>query len=252
MSLALAALLLGPALSGLAPSSFARDEWYDHYEDALEALGEGLYDQAVDALTNALKRRKRSGYFRTYGNNYVRYVPHYYLGVAHHDRGDCPAALLSFARSDGAEETGSVPELRSRLSSLRASCEARVVAVDDPPDGSGTHATIPAQPPPAPAPLDAVDRGRLEAGLRGYLDGDFERATRIFEELSRLAPDSARLHLLRAMSLHGAWTLDGRRDDAMLQRIRDELRRAARLDPALALDPALCPPNLVGLYRSLR
>ena len=120
------ALGIGLLVVALASPAGARGEWYDLYEDALQALEEGRPGNAIELLEKALTERKRSGYFRTYGNNYVRYVPHYQLGVAHHDAGECEQALRSFDRSEQVHETKKVPAFAAQLRSLRAACEARL------------------------------------------------------------------------------------------------------------------------------
>ena len=87
-------------LALLASPVSAREEWYDHYDNALAALDRGDPAAAIELIRTALERKHRSGYLRTYGNNYIRYVPHFQLGVALHGTGDCEAALLSFDDHD--------------------------------------------------------------------------------------------------------------------------------------------------------
>ena len=233
-----------------APTALVRGEWYDHYEDALKAIENGRPKRAIDLLGEALAQRSRSGYFRTYGNNYLRYVPQYWLGVAYHDLDDCERALASFERSDAAAETADEPLLAARLRALRTACEFRLA----PPPASEIASVEKAPPPavktaPAATPPDPV---LLERGLSAFLAGDLVSAVHVFDELAREAPQSATSHLLLGMALHGQWSAAGEDEPDLLERARGELSIAARLDPRVAPDPALCSPRVVALFRSLR
>lgn len=236
-------------LAMLAPPVAARVEWYDHYDNALAALDRGDHAAAIDSIEAALNRKKRSGYLRTYGNNYIRYVPHYQLGVALHGAGNCEAALASFERSEGRDETTDVPEFATRLKRLREECEIRLAPPPEP------IVTAVAEPGPVEEPKPSrppIDRTQLERALAAYLEADFDASIASFESLARANPGSARMRLLLGMSLHGAWVLSGEADAGLIERARTELAGAADLDPALVPDPALCPPRVAALYRSLR
>ena len=252
-------LILGLLLVNAGSPLLARGEWYDHYENALEALEQGEPTRAIDLLQAAVSRRQRTGYFRTYGNNYVRYVPHFYLGVAHHDAGDCEEALRSFERSDAAKETAAVPALESTLRSLRTACEARLQpppeSLPAPPPSSASLGPAPIEEEPEEAPDPprcAVAQDTLENGLRAYLEGNIDDSVRVFEELVGEAPECARLRLLLGMALHATWVLDNQSNDLLLERSRQQLAEARKLDDGLDLDPALYPPRVVALYRALR
>lgn len=223
----------------------AGNEWYDHYDGALQALRDGDHDRAVALLETALAGKQRSGFLRTYGNNYIRYVPHFQLGRAYHGMGDCERALQSFERSTEAGETGPVPELDARLRAVRAECEQRLA----PPPAVQPQI---AEAAPETEPEPTIDRGELERGLRAYLAGDFDGSSETLATLAEASPQSARLRLLLGMSLHGAWVMGSEADEELIERARAELARAARLDPRLVPDPALCPPRVAALYRSLR
>ncbi len=237
------ALVLALTASGTLD---ARDEWYDHYQNALDAIENGDPAGAIELLNTALKRKKKSGYLRTYGNNYVRYVPHFYLGVAYQALGDCDTALERYAESDARGETEPEPELSAQLQRLRSACQW-VSEEPAPVEAEPVPATQESSEPPL-----QVDPAALERGLRTYLNGDLDQAVAQFERMIEQEPRSARLHLLLGMALHNAWSLGGEQDAALLARARESLSRAGRLDPQLVPDPALCPPRVVALYRQLR
>ncbi len=229
-------------LALLAPTVSAREEWYDYYDNALAALDRGEYATAVGLIEAALERKDRFGYLRTYGNNYIRYVPYFQLGIALHGAGDCEGALASFDESETRGETVDVPDLDARLQRLRDECDIRLAP--PPVEPADTRVAEPKRPP--------IDRALLERGLAAYLEGDFAGSIGSFERLTQATPDSARLRLLLGMSLHGAWVTGGETDNGLIGRARAELAGAAGLDPALMPDPALCPPRVAALFRSLR
>ncbi len=237
-------------LALLAPTVSAREEWYDYYDNALAALDSGEYATAVELIEAALKRKDRFGYLRTYGNNYIRYVPYFQLGVALHGAGDCEAALASFDQSETRGETVDVPDLRARLQGLRGECEIRLAPPEvEPADPIVLEPAPVAEPKPKRPP---IDRTLLERALAAYLEGDFAGSIGSFERLTQASPDSARLRLLLGMSLHSAWVTGGETDRGLIERARAELAGAAGLDAALMPDPALCPPRVAALFRSLR
>ncbi len=239
------ALVAASLLVTVIGPAHARGNWYDYYQDALKALDDGDPQGTVELLEAAMERRVSTGYFRTYGNNYIRYVPRFYLGVAYHDAGNCERALASFDLSEAMNETAAAPALEARMRSLRAACEARLAPVpEDPP--VETAETAP------PDAVVHVDLAMLERGLAAYLSGDLDTAVGLFRKLVDSAPESPRLRLLLGMALHGAWAIGGEQADALIDRSRGELAEAARLDPDLIPDPALCPPRVVALFRSSR
>ena len=227
---AAAALLLACAGVGIGA---ATREWYESYEDALRAIDKGNPRKAVALLGEALERKPRAGMLRAEGNRHIRYTPRFWLGVAYHDLGDCERAVASFDRSQADDETARHPALATRLRTLRRECELRLGPTSAPPQR-------------------ALDPAGLERGLRAYLSGDLASAVRAFDELARAVPDSAAPHLLLGMALHGQWSAEGEVDASLLERARRELGRAAAIDPAAMPDPALCSPEVVAIYHSLR
>ena len=225
-----AALLL--ACSVMARETATR-EWYQDYEEALRAIEKDNPRKAVALLGSALERKPRAGLLRADGTRHIRYAPQFWLGVAYQRLGDCERAVASFDRSRADDETAKAPALAARMHTLRRECEQRL----------GPTST--------PAGVE-LDPAQLERGLRAYLTGDLASAVRVFDELARGVPGSAAPHLLLGMALHGQWSAEGEVDVSLLERARRELGRAAAIDPAATPDPALCPPEVVALYQSVR
>jgi tetratricopeptide (TPR) repeat protein len=231
-------MLAAAATLLLACTTMAREaprrEWYQDYEEALRAIEKDNPRKAVTLLGAALAREPRAGLLRADGNRHIRYAPQFWLGVAYHRLGDCARAVASFDRSRADDETAKAPALAARLQTLRRECEQRI------------------GPTQAPRTAVALDPAKLEVGVRAYLAGDLVSAVRAFDELARAVPDSVAPHLLLGMALHGQWSAAGELDASLLERARRELARAAAIDPAATPDPALYPPEVLALYRSLR
>ena len=237
-----AASLLAALL--LAPGAWARGEWYDHYERAIRSIEQGDGQQALVWLDRALAAKPRSGYLRTYGNNYIQYAPQFYRGLAWELLDDCTAALRAFEASDADRETAQEAGLAETLRESRERCSRALAPPAEPQPGM-------VKPPPT-APKLLADPMELRAAFGAYLEGDFDGAVQRFGKLAAESPESARIQLMLGIALHGWWASTGRNDEALLTRARAALARAAVADPDLVPDPALCPPPVVALYRSLR
>lgn len=238
------ALLLTTTL--LVAVVHAREEWYDHYQEGLDALAAGRSEEAIAALERALDDKSRSGYLRTYGNNYIHYAPLLHLGLAYHQSGDCPRALEYFDESQVAGEGASDAALAEQRALLRSECEERTRPA---PPVAPPVEIPPASPAVEPLQIDAV---KLERGIEAYLDGRFDEAVAHFESLVAAEPRSPRLFLFLGASLHGAWSAGGEGRGPLLDRATAALRSCGDLGGARSADPALFPPRVLALLRSLR
>ncbi|RMF73593.1 MAG: hypothetical protein D6738_08365 [Acidobacteria bacterium] len=249
------AVLLAAAVvaAAAAPAVAARGTWYDPYLDGVEALEKGDPARAIELFETALARRPESGYHRTYGTNYIHYAPHAHLALALGALGRCDAALAEIGRARTAGEPEDDPSLAPRLEALAQRCAPAPEPEPAPPEELSAAAIGPSgSPPAAPPPAPAIDRTLLRRGLAAYLAGDLDTATRVFEQAASEAPDSAVAHLLVATVRFARWRADGRRDEALARSVRSALDNARRLDPLLEPPPALCPPELVARWRTLR
>ncbi|RMG43758.1 MAG: hypothetical protein D6718_11450 [Acidobacteria bacterium] len=229
---AAAAILLALLSAGLG-----RGEWYDHYLDGVEALESGDPETAAGRFREAIRMRPEPGYYRTYGNNYLRYTPYFHLGAALHDSGDCAGALEAFRRSEESGELEDLPLLAARRRALREACTARLA----PPASGGERRSPPSRP-----VTGRISRRALRDAVRAYLEGDYPAAEARFEALIERAPRSATLHAVLACVLAAKSRTGGTPAD--LDSARRALAEALELDPGLELDARYFSP----LVRSLR
>jgi len=109
----------------LAPRpSFAVREWYDYYFQARdEDIRRERWERCVENIDAALRLRPNPGLnVRTYGLQFVDYLPYYYRGLCLLRQEDYQGALTAFSR---AEEAGAAmrSDVRQELTRLRG--EAR-------------------------------------------------------------------------------------------------------------------------------
>ncbi|MEM9302126.1 MAG: hypothetical protein AAGE01_08455 [Pseudomonadota bacterium] len=118
--LALALLTAAP----LASADFKRD-----YQEALEAIEDGDYGTARESLEAAIADEPGAkDKMRSYGMRFIPYVPHFYLGEALYNLGDCAGAVAAY---DEAMSQGIIQGLDEfpALQQNRDACQASVVDV---------------------------------------------------------------------------------------------------------------------------
>jgi tetratricopeptide (TPR) repeat protein len=117
-------VLLSLAIAGPAWADFKRD-----YGNAVKAIGSGKWDKAAEGLRSAISENPDSAErLRLYGMRFDVYMPHYYLGEALFQQGDCAGAVAAWdeAISRGVIQTqDQFGEMQSNMSS----CSGSVVDV---------------------------------------------------------------------------------------------------------------------------
>ena len=92
---AMAAFSFAALLSFNVMAAFGTD-----FLDALDAIEEGDFQKAITKLEKAIKSRDDAGLDqRFYGMVYGNYIPHFYLGQAHYQLGDCEGAMDAWNES---------------------------------------------------------------------------------------------------------------------------------------------------------
>jgi tetratricopeptide (TPR) repeat protein len=86
------------ALLAVATPAFAVKEWYVYYLDATEEdIRAGRYEEAKRSLEEAIRLKPTPALNeRTYGLEFIDYLPYYYLGLCHLRTGDLNTALQMF------------------------------------------------------------------------------------------------------------------------------------------------------------
>jgi hypothetical protein len=81
-------------------SVYAQIPWYEHYENAREAIAETQWQTAITELDRAVALRNSPKLeVETYALRFVDYLPYYWRGVAHFNLGNFAAAKDDFARA---------------------------------------------------------------------------------------------------------------------------------------------------------
>lgn len=197
------ALLVLASLAGVAAADYK-----ESYKQGVEAIEKSKWPDAARLMQEAIAAKSVEGEtIRFYGQRFEPYLPHFYLGLALFNSGDCVGALRSWATS---ESQGAVrrSDQYKALTRNRSVCEAKVV----PPKPTPASATAPPGPDPA-----AV-----------------AQATQAAEAALKRADDSARVTSAQEADpvLGAAWSQDPALGPAQ-QRAREALAGArAKLDAA--------------------
>lgn len=85
----------------LSVAAAAPATWYEHYERGVRLVEEGKGAEAVPHLTAALAARGKEGLqVPTLSQQYIDYVPHLYLAIAHQATGQVDAARKELALAE--------------------------------------------------------------------------------------------------------------------------------------------------------
>lgn len=129
------------------------------YQDGVAAAEKGNWAEVRRLMQAAIAENPTPvPRMRTYGTNFIPYVPHYYLGLANARLDDCNAAVGAFRTAASARVVAGLPNLASEQSTQLKGCEQRLLAAaNPPPTGQPTAApagtqptTQPTRPPVAP------------------------------------------------------------------------------------------------------
>jgi hypothetical protein len=129
------------AVASLA--TFAAADYKDSYKQGVEAIEKSRWADAARLMQEAIAGKSTEGEtIRFYGQRFEPYLPHFYLGLALFNSGDCAGALRSWAMSESQGAVRKSDQYKT-LTRNRSSCDAKPAA---------TKATPAATPPPGPDP----------------------------------------------------------------------------------------------------
>ncbi|MCP4656958.1 MAG: hypothetical protein GY856_16225 [bacterium] len=187
------------ALLGLAAAllftGIAAGDAKESYRSGLDAVEAGRWEEAVRHLRQAIAERgEEKGTFR-------RYLPHYYLGVALAEQGDCRAAIEAWAESESQGQVWKAKEEGAELRRRKKDCEEQL----------------------AQQQLQAAKTDAEQAIARARKASSIVERLRDSPELTPTWPEGN-------PSLQGRWQAADRRLRDALQRVRDG---AAQADASL-------------------
>jgi hypothetical protein len=247
----------------VAVSGPASADYKDSYKQGVEAIEKSRWADAARLMQTAIAGKSAEGEtIRFYGQRFEPYLPHFYLGLALFNSGDCVGALRSWAVSESQGAIRKSDQYRT-LTKNRGACEAKAAPAKP----------APATPPPGPDPAalaqatqaaDAAlkradDAARAVAALQGdsalgpvwnqdaALGPAHERAkealasARARSDAARRKPDLAELGEAREAANQVAQQLDAVGRHA--NRKRSELAARKPVAPEPMPVPPTTPPN---------
>lgn len=123
LSLGLRAALVAGALELVSPAQALAD-YKESYKKGLEAAGKKNWAEVARLMQQAAAEQSNEGEpIKLYGMRFETYLPHYYLGLARFNTGDCAGALREWETS---QKQGAVKgaELKTLIQSQK-SCQTR-------------------------------------------------------------------------------------------------------------------------------
>jgi hypothetical protein len=211
----------------LAVPHGASADYKDTYKQGVEAVEKSRWPDAARLMQAAIAGKSVEGEtIRFYGQRFEPYLPHYYLGLALFNSGDCVGALRSWAVSESQGAVRKTEHYRT-LTRNRSACEAKA-----PPPRPATPA-----PPPGPDPAALAQAVQAaEAALKRADDASRSTATAQADAL--LSPIWSQDATLGPTQERGRETLSSARgkleaarrkpDLAQLQDARETAERAAQ------------------------
>ncbi len=133
-------------------------DWADAFRRGMAAVEAKRWDEAARLMqAAAAENPKEGGQVKLYGMRFETYLPHYYLGLAEFQRGDCAAALSAWRASDAQGAVARSSQSRA-FAQHKAQCEQRTASTATQPPAPAPAPTAapsatPARPTPSPTPV---------------------------------------------------------------------------------------------------
>jgi hypothetical protein len=174
------------ALAGLlAGGSPARADYREAYKKGVEAAGKGNWEEVARQMRAALAEQGREGeQIKVYGMRYEDYLPHYYLGLALANAGDCAGAVKEWDASQSQGAIQKSPQFKN-LQKKRSECDVRLAAAGPPTPSVKAPTPKPAATGPDPA---AVAQAAQAAELELSRADEAARGVAALESDPTLAP----------------------------------------------------------------
>ena len=275
----------------LLPSA-ARADYKETYRKGIEALDRKRWPDVARLMREAIAENPREGErIKLYGLRFEAYVPHFCLGLALAETGDCEGAVRAFDASEAAGAIRSTPHY-SALLNARKNCASRIAKAATPPPAPAPppatttpaaaeakkaaeeaaaraqaarepalKATAQASPVPSPSPGPSspaasgppgVPAGLMKAA-RAYFDGRYEESlTLLGRAVDLRGRAAAQSYLFRAAARFALYRV-GREQDASLRDLaaRDVVA-CHRADASLAPDAQAFSPAFAEFFRRSR
>jgi len=271
---------LGACLLVLGLAAPALADYKESYRKGIEAVDRKQWAEVARRMGEALAEQPREGEkVKLYGLRFETYLPHFFLGLALSNTGDCDGAIKAFAAS---EEQGAIrgTSRHAELLGSRKSCEAKVAKAappppTPPPTPSPTPRPTPAPeatpaPPPSPAskgpeptpapetPPPAAGKpggtpAELLAAARAYFAGRYGESAAALARVSRSSGRAAAQSLLlRSASRYALYRVGGEQDAALRRQAAEDAAAARHADPSITPDREAFSPAFLEFFRQSR
>ncbi len=154
----------------VAPGT-ARADYKEAYKRGMEQVERGNWPAVAQRMRESLAEQGQEGEpIKLYGMRFETYLPHYYLGLAAFQTGDCATAIDAWRASEGQGAVKKTAQYKTLLAN-RKTCEARLAQTTPKPQAPATpdpaqHAVTAAE-----AEVNAADAAsNAVAGLSGESD----------------------------------------------------------------------------------
>ncbi len=151
------------AIGLLALCAPVRADYKESYKRGMELIERGNWAGVAQKMREAAAEQGKEGEpVKLYGMRFETYLPHYYLGLALYNGGDCAGALEAWRLSESQGAVKKTPQFKA-LAKDRATCESRLAQ---------TGPKTPVTPDPAPAAVAAAEAelAAAEAASRSVAD----------------------------------------------------------------------------------
>ena len=274
----------------LAPAA-ARADYKETYRRGIEAVDRKRWPEVARLMREAIAENARVGErIKLYGVRFEAYLPHFYLGLALVNTGDCEGAVRAFDASEAGGAVRSTPRYADLLDGRKA-CASRLAQAATPAPPAPPKATPPAStaPPPstvAPTRAEEAARAAEEANARAsaappsppaasappaaeqppgpppaallraaraYFEGRYEEALAVLARpLEVKGRAAAQSHLFRAAARFALFRMGRERDAALRAQAVQDVAACRRADAALRPDPDSFSPAFAEFFRRAR
>lgn len=274
---------LAPALLLLLLATSAHADFKDTYRKGFEAVERKRWADVVTLMRQAIAENPTEGAaVKLYGMRFETYLPHFHLGVALVQLGDCKEAAKELGLSEAQGAVRSSPYY-GQLLTTKAVCD-RVAGNTAPPPTTPAPVTTttttlppttttlapatttrPTPPPPTtrpttlPTPPPTTTAAPVSApadlvrAAEAYFGGRYREAADLLDRLPSLTGRvAAQAHLFRAATHFALYRLDGEKNDQLRARAVQDIASCRSADPALVPDPEAFPPPFAELFRASR
>jgi len=105
----------------------ARADYKDSYKQGVEAAEKGRWAEVQKYMQEAIAGKATEGEtIRFYGQRFEPYLPHYYLGLALFNNGDCEGAVRSWNASESQGAVKKAGDAFRQLTKNKATCQTRL------------------------------------------------------------------------------------------------------------------------------